>query len=338
MDIEIETFIHGAMCYAYSGKCMLSSFLGGRSGNRGRCAQPCRKCYEMQDKKAYIMSLKDMCSLENIPALIEAGIDSFKIEGRMKKPEYVAGTVRAYRRAVDMYLDGAWDLEKIDAEVWDMRDIYNRGGFSKGYYFMKNGPEMIAESRPNHTGVKIGKVESIKPPFINIRLERPVNPQDVIEIRKAGVELTTAKSGKTGEILAVKGNNFKKIRFGMEVFRTRNNALLEGIRKDVIEPEKTLKANALGIAREGEPLTVKVGGALAEAEVKGSIVRKAVNRATDEAAIKEKMKKTGGSGIIFEVQCELDPDIFIPMSEFNELRRRAAESFKEKLIEKYYRR
>lgn len=188
VDIEIESFVHGAMCFAYSGKCLLSSFIGGRSGNRGRCAQPCRQCYRLSGgEKAvaneYVCSLKDMCTLEVLPQLIDAGINSFKIEGRMKKPEYVAATVSAYRMAVDMHAAGEWNEKKIAAAVQDMRDIYNRGGFSTGYYFRQNGADMLAANRPNHTGVRLGTVTKVTPPDIFIKLETPANPQDVVEIR-----------------------------------------------------------------------------------------------------------------------------------------------------------
>ena len=105
-DLEIESFVHGALCYCYSGQCLYSSLIGGRSGNRGQCAQPCRLPYKMNgEKKAqYIMSLKDICTLEYIPEILEAGITSLKIEGRMKKPEYVAGVATMYRKYVDLYL------------------------------------------------------------------------------------------------------------------------------------------------------------------------------------------------------------------------------------------
>ena len=195
--IEIETFVHGAMCFSYSGKCLLSSFAGGRSGNRGRCAQPCRKCYDLLDVGAqeYARSMKDRCILRILPDLIEAGIDSFKIEGRMKNPVYVASTVIAYKKARDYYLGsvagGAFDRKKYEDFIHplekELADIYNRGGFSKGYYYTEKGPEMMANERPNHTGVLIGRVERIVPPELFIRLTEDVYAQDVLEIRPAGV-------------------------------------------------------------------------------------------------------------------------------------------------------
>lgn len=161
VDIEVETFVHGALCYCYSGQCLFSSMLGGRSGNRGRCAQPCRLPYRVFDEtgkrllsqkgEEYLLSPKDMCTVELIPELIEAGIDSFKIEGRMKRPEYTAGVVSVYRKYIDRYLErgkAGFQVEKADMET--LLSLYNRGGFSQSYYLQRNGRSMISLVRPNH--------------------------------------------------------------------------------------------------------------------------------------------------------------------------------------------
>ena len=138
--IEIETFVHGAMCFSYSGKCLLSSFAGGRSGNRGRCAQPCRKCYDLLETGAqeYAMSMKDMCTLRILPDLIEAGIDSFKIEGRMKSIFYVAVTVGAYRKAIDAYLEDpeGW---QYDPKWMDELCKVSHRDFTTGFFYDKPG-------------------------------------------------------------------------------------------------------------------------------------------------------------------------------------------------------
>lgn len=165
VDIELETFIHGAMCYSYSGQCLFSSILGGRSGNRGRCAQPCRLPYCVEtdghrSREQYFLSLKDMCTLEHIPKLIEAGIDSFKIEGRMKKPEYAAGVTAIYRK----YIDRCYELrEKYGAEEAEKRflpekadhriltTLYIRSQVQDGYYFKKNGREMVTLDSPAYS-------------------------------------------------------------------------------------------------------------------------------------------------------------------------------------------
>ncbi|MCR5686768.1 MAG: U32 family peptidase [Lachnospiraceae bacterium] len=139
--LELECFIHGSMCYCYSGKCLMSSFIGGRSGNRGRCAQPCRLPYDL----AYPMSLKDMCMLSDLPKLIDAGIDSFKIEGRMKSSDYVYTVTSVYRKYIDLYLlHGRCDIEEDDLKK--LVGQYTRDGGCDGYYFRHNGTGMISAS------------------------------------------------------------------------------------------------------------------------------------------------------------------------------------------------
>ncbi len=142
-DFEIECFVHGALCYCYSGMCFMSSFIGGRSGNRGRCAQPCRLNYSGDN----ILSLKDLCTLDILPDILEAGVFSLKIEGRMKSTEYAAGVTSIYRKYVDMYLTNGRTGYKVDKEDYKkLLMLFDRGGMTKGYYVMHNGKEMIADS------------------------------------------------------------------------------------------------------------------------------------------------------------------------------------------------
>lgn len=152
--LEIECFVHGALCYCYSGQCLLSSMIGGRSGNRGQCAQPCRLPYSVNGKKPQdILSLKDLCTIEMIPELIEAGIDSFKIEGRMKRPEYVYTVVSMYRKYVDLYRKKGKEgffVEKEDIKL--LQGIYRRRGYCEGYYKQHNGKNMISLKRPEEDG------------------------------------------------------------------------------------------------------------------------------------------------------------------------------------------
>ena len=149
--VEVEAFIHGAMCYCYSGICLFSSIVGGRSGNRGRCAQPCRLPYRMseRDREQYPLSLKDMSTIGIIPELIEAGIDSFKIEGRMKKPEYSAGVTALYRKYIDRYYadpNAPFEVSKEDMET--LKSLYQRTGISEGYYHRHNDKSMVTISSP----------------------------------------------------------------------------------------------------------------------------------------------------------------------------------------------
>ena len=147
--LEIECFVHGAMCYCYSGQCLLSSMIGGRSGNRWQCAQPCRLPYSVGTKKPKdLMSLKDMCTVELLPELIDAGIDSFKIEGRMKQPEYVYTVTRMYRKYADLYLKkGKKGFRVTEEDKKKLENAYRRRGYSKGYYEEHNGKDMISFGR-----------------------------------------------------------------------------------------------------------------------------------------------------------------------------------------------
>lgn len=152
VPIEIEAFIHGAMCYCYSGQCLMSSMIGGRSGNRGRCAGPCRLPYRTAGKEGYFLSLKDMNTLEHIPELIEAGIDSFKIEGRMKKSEYVAGVVSVYRKYIDRYYkDGGFRTEQRDRDI--LSGLYLRSETGDGYYTKSRGKDMLTLKKPGYDEV-----------------------------------------------------------------------------------------------------------------------------------------------------------------------------------------
>ncbi len=146
-NAELECFIHGALCYSYSGKCLMSSLIGGRSGNRGRCAQPCRLPYN----GSYLLSCRDICTLEILPMLIEAGITSFKIEGRMKGPEYVAGVTGIYRKYMDLYLKDRSKPYKVDPEdLYLLKTLYTRSGHTQGYYQQHNGRSMITIDKPGY--------------------------------------------------------------------------------------------------------------------------------------------------------------------------------------------
>ena len=147
--MEIECFVHGALCYCYSGQCLLSSMIGGRSGNRGQCAQPCRLPWQTARRKpADLMSLKDLCTIDLLPELMEAGIDSFKIEGRMKQPDYVYTVTRIYRKYADLYLEKGPGRYKVEEEDRDrLYGVYRRRGYTEGYYRRHNGKDMVSFRR-----------------------------------------------------------------------------------------------------------------------------------------------------------------------------------------------
>ena len=173
-DIEVEAFIHGAMCYCYSGICLFSSVVGGRSGNRGRCAQPCRLPYRMNGKSGeqYPLSLKDMSTIAIIPELIEAGIDSFKIEGRMKKPEYSAGVTALYRKYIDKYYEnpkGDHSVSKEDMEI--LRNLYQRTGISDGYYHRHNDKSMVTVVSPAYNPTSEEILSEVHEKFLTSELK-----------------------------------------------------------------------------------------------------------------------------------------------------------------------
>ncbi len=175
-DIEVEAFIHGAMCYCYSGMCLFSSMVGTRSGNRGRCAQPCRlpysSNYSSSAKEQYPLSLKDMCTVDIIPELINAGIDSFKIEGRMKKPEYAAGVTSVYRKYIDLYYkepDKKHVISKEDMEI--LKSLYLRTEISQGYYYKHNGKEMVTLDSPAYNGASDKVLSEVRSKYLSGKLK-----------------------------------------------------------------------------------------------------------------------------------------------------------------------
>lgn len=202
--LEIETFIHGAMCYAYSGQCLFSSILGGRSGNRGRCAGPCRLPYKAKDKKEiYPLSLKDMYTLSEIPKLIEAGIDSFKIEGRMKSPEYVAGVTAMYRKYIDLYManpSAPFKVSKHDEEI--MRGLYIRTDICQGYYEQHNSKSMVTISEPGYAGGKDSVLEDIRQKYLNTKRLVEITGKAVICKEQPAV-LTLSYKQDDGQELSV---------------------------------------------------------------------------------------------------------------------------------------
>ena len=176
VDLPIEVFCHGALCISYSGQCLMSSLIGGRSGNRGTCTQCCRLDYTLCNEKkeplehGYMLSTKDLNTLDYIKELIEAGIDSIKIEGRMKRPEYVYYVTRMYRKVVDAYYQNQ-PIEITEKEIEQLKKLFNRG-FTKGFLFHENMRCFINAYRPNHMGIPVGKVISVQNKKIQIPPDR----------------------------------------------------------------------------------------------------------------------------------------------------------------------
>lgn len=338
--LEIECFVHGALCYCYSGQCLLSSMIGGRSGNRGQCAQPCRLPYTVNGKKAHYLSLKDICTVELIPELVEAGIDSFKIEGRMKRPEYVAGVTAMYRKYTDLYLENGREGYRVSLQDREqLMDLYNRGDSHTGYYVRHNGREMIALDRPNHAGVPAAKCISQQGREVQARALTDLHPQDVLEISGGKDDYTLGKEIKRGDTLRFLVPKGKRFPAGMIFRRTRNSQLLDNIRKIYVSEQKQEKIDGflnLTVSRPAE-LTVCCGDVFFTA-VSQETVARAQNRPLEKERICAQIRKTGGTEFCFEtLKVEMDSDIFLPMQQLNSLRRTALEGLRDALAAERYR-
>ncbi len=209
-SLEIEVFVHGALCYCYSGMCLFSSMIGGRSGNRGRCAQPCRLPYRVFDgdkevnskKTAYVLSPRDMCAIRLLPEIIESGVCSLKIEGRMKKPEYTAGVVRVYRKYLERYMAGkSTEVSRKDEEI--LLDLYNRDGFHESYFKQHNGRRMMAMENKKASDKAKARNEKlfaeIRSEYMEKELQVPAEAKLVVKPGKP-VKFSLSAGGKSVEL------------------------------------------------------------------------------------------------------------------------------------------
>ena len=358
-ELEIESFVHGALCYCYSGQCLFSSFIGGRSGNRGQCAQPCRLLYRTPEAKRpqYLLSLKDICTLELIPEMIESGIYSFKIEGRMKKPEYAAAVAFQYRKYADLYLKyyeecpaeedpAAYAMKKYRVREEDRQmllDLYNRGGFHTGYYHTQNGREMISLNRPNHAGVPAVKVLAKKGRNVTAKALTDLYPQDIIELpmrkgREKADNYTckdAVRKGMNVQIPVFADTPFKRDEIWM---RTRNSTLIDTLREEFVNGK--IKERICGTFRlypqEKATLTVKCRDA--EIMVAGEKAQEALSQPMSRERIEKQLRKTGNTEFEFSfLKVEIGEKVFLPMQSLNELRREALETLEKVLCEKYRR-
>ena len=356
-SLEIETFVHGALCYCYSGQCLLSSMLGGRSGNRGRCAQPCRLPYRLEDgKSGCFLSPRDICTLEILPELIEAGIDSFKIEGRMKRPEYAAFTSYLYGKYVDLYeklgRTGYENYQKKHKQEFiedktALMDLYNRGSFSRGYYTQAHGKAMMSMQRPNHNGVLVGRVRQAGKKRASIRLEEAVNSQDVLEFRGSSgqsvYEYTLKEGADAGKEISSNILPGSKIYPGMEVYRTKNQKLLMKIKEQFLGEGRPVEISGLLEAAPGKPVSLTLTyqrehGEKITAQAEGELVQAAKNQPTAEEKIKKAVMQLQGSGfVLVDFQTRIQGEVFLPVGPLKELRRECLSRLSEALHAPYRR-
>ncbi len=366
-DLEIEVFVHGSLCYSYSGQCLMSSVFNGRSGNRGRCAQPCRMPYTLlgnvdslgqenlelsSNKDKYLLSPKDICTLDYVPDLLDIGIDSFKIEGRMKRPEYTAITTYTYKKYVDKYLELGrqgyqryiYDNQKeYKQDKMNLMDIYNRGGFSGGYLNQRNGRSMITLDKPNHSGVEVGKVSRVTKNRIWIDLEEDINKADVLRIvgqdrEKDFYEYTSGSSHKAGQETETNYDRRVSLQVDNKVYRVRNNALIDYLDSNFIQANYLTSIDGKVDVVVGEELSITLISDDLSVKVLGDIVEEARNQPMSEEKIKKQVIKTNDTNFVFNnLEINIKGRPFIPVSKLNELRRQGIVKLEEKLISRYYR-
>ena len=341
LAIETEMFVHGALCISYSGQCLMSSIIGGRSGNRGRCAQPCRMEYTLKgektgEKRGYLLSPKDMCTIEDVNEVINTGTYSLKIEGRMKRAEYVAGVVDNYRKAVDKALFNS----KYDSQAGkrQLLQLFNRSGFTKAFLQKDTGKDMMSYNSPKNAGVPLGKVDNNG----EVILKEDIKLGDGVRYRDKGFTLSKillngkeVKEGKRGDKVKVFPIDYKK---GDELFKSLNKELFDELEGYLKPFYKKIPLEAKVNFEVDKPFSLEVTYKGKDYKFLGEVVQKAEKRPLDKERIEEALKKSGDVPFKFDkVNFESFEDGFLRVSDLNNLRRDALE-FIAKAISKSYRR
>ena len=328
--IETEVFVHGALCVSMSGQCAFSAMIGGRSGNRGRCAQACRLEYTYRGKKGAWLSPRDISMIERIPDLLKAGVASFKLEGRLKRPEYVAVVVQEYKDA----LQRAYVGQPLSSDASNsLKQIFNRGGFSAGYAFGAQDAEIINPLHVSHEGIPIGRVLNIRALadkyLASVQVTLPLHDQDGIEIR--GAQLSGAiYSGKdipAGGIVDIRLHVPCSI--GDLVFRTDDAWQLDRARRTVTpDAAKPVDVCARLILNVNCPAQLIISDGETTATSEGEPVQPALKAPLDKATIERSVLKTGNLPVrVTDVQIEQDAPAFLASSQLNRLRRDALDAF-----------
>ena len=372
-NIEIETFIHGALCISYSGQCLFSSSIGARSGNRGKCAQPCRLPYKLysttsHEKKhnfnndicldsGYLLSPRDLCGLNYIPQLINAGVSCLKIEGRMKSPEYVATVTRIYRKYIDLaYSQNEYIVDKKDID--ELMQVFNRGGFSSANFESAPNRNYVFKEKSNNIGAYIGNISKINKDRGLVRLTLKSNIQigDKISFEKEEHKYTISelmcksnnlREAKSGEIVVIgrmKGN----LNLGDKVYKLTDVVKSKQIDEFIKKENKKIPLSAHIIVKKGMPLSLEVtscdkeNGNYFSMSAKSTIDISPIDAITNpisEDRIKEQLCKTTNSQFEFKyIKVDLDDNTYIPkISYINQLRRECLEKLEEQSIQRFSR-
>ena len=347
-NIEIECFAHGALCISYSGQCLFSSMIGGRSGNRGKCAQPCRLPYELleNDKKinsGYLLSTRDLYSLDYIPNFIKSGVHCLKIEGRMKSPEYVATVTRIYRKYIDLAQSNEhYVIDKNDKK--ELMQVFNRGMSSSGHLSNEPNRNLIFKDKPNNMGLYLGKVQNYNKNkgLITIKLNEKINIGDTIslenetgsytvsELLDKKQNITETQIGQTVVLGRMKGN----ISVNDKVYKMSSKALSFAAQESYKGENKKILLNCKINVKKGKPLSILISsannfdlykGLKIQCTVDSVVPIEAENKPLDKETIIRQISKTTDTPYQFKnININLDSNCFLPkISSLNELRRKA---------------
>lgn len=346
---EIEVFVHGALCICYSGQCRLSSLVGERSGNRGKCAQPCRLKYDLCEndkvkKSEYILSPKDLCGIHDLVRLIKMGVSSLKIEGRLKSPEYVACVTSIYRKYIDLAYSlidkGEEKNFKVeDEDIKKLAQVFNRGGFSKGYYYGESSRELMSYTRPKHWGIYLGKVIDYdsRRKLVKVKLDDNLNMGDGIEIVNnflpgnivtyIAQDKKQIKTAKKGDVVFI-GDIVGHINKGEEVYKISDKTLNTELKSFTNGKfYKKVPVNMSLYAHIGEKvaLTICDNDGNRVTYISRYIAEKALNRPLDFENAKMALSKLGDTPFsLKELEVDIGADSLVPIAILNEIRREGA--------------
>ena len=348
--IEIECFIHGALCISYSGQCLFSSIIGGRSGNRGTCAQGCRLPYELIENentvldKGYLLSTRDLCSLDYIPRLINCGVTSFKIEGRMKSPEYVATVTKIYRKYIDLAISGKpYKIDETDRK--NLMQVFNRGNFSSGHLDTHPNKNLIFPEKPNNMGLFLGQIEKYNQSkgLITLKLNEPVEIGDTISLENETGTYTISelmnnnnniKNASIDETVTF-GRMKGKIKVGNKVYKMSSKALTQSVLSTFENDTQTRKIplNCEVKIVKNSPISIHISSA-SEIEIYrkldiycevDTIPTDSINHPLEKEKVISQITKTNNTPYYFKnIKVKLDENTFLPnIKALNELRRTA---------------
>lgn len=336
---DLEAFVHGALCVCYSGRCLYSSFVGGRSGNRGRCAQPCRMEYSLlrggkEIAKGPLLSPKDIMTAEHIYDMIRAGVKAFKIEGRMKGVPYVFETVKTYKKYLEAAVKAKTDSKITLEDKNNLLQVFSRGGeFSEGYLYTPKGKNMLSENVKN-SGREIGFVTASDKKGCYIKFFEALHCGDGIEIfgRNQGTGISKKISHGQTAYFNLKGKK------GDRVFLSYDKALTDSLNREAALDCRKREIEGSFKARLGERTELSLKTKETEVTVLGEKPQKAENRPTSKEEIISRLSKTGNTPFKTDkLTVRADNDIYIPVKELNALRREACDKLSEEIVKSYER-